>query len=298
MYWTTSDGFVARSLNMPGSVAWVPPVVGTKIINSSLANKSRGVARASGVTMLFEPETARPVFMASASPISALRTAAVTLLAALLVARHPVESVAIIGAGEIGSAHAAMLGSRLIDLSELRLYDADSARACELADLLDLRRERPGVKIAVMAGAEPAIRGADLVVTCTTATRGYIPRSWLAPGVVVVNVSLDDLKEDAVLEADRILVDSWDLVRHDERRLLGRLYRAGVVVGPLDSTRGAARCVDAEIKDVLADPACGRRARDDVVVVNPFGMSVLDLALAREIYDLAREHGRGRLVTL
>jgi ornithine cyclodeaminase/alanine dehydrogenase-like protein (mu-crystallin family) len=298
MYWTTLDGSTARTLNMPGAIDGEPPIVGTKVINASLANLARGLPRASGVTMLFDTETATPSMIVGAGPISAARTAAVTLLCVELMGRDPVESIGIIGCGQIGRRHAELLGARLAGLREMRLYDHNAARARETADRVGGKLGSPHARISVCAGPEQVMSGADVVVACTTTTRGYVPGEWLTPGMLFVNVSLDDLKEDALLRADRIVVDSWDLVSQDQRRLLGRLYRAGTISGPYEPRQDVRRQVDAEVKDVLEDPGRGRTSEGDVVVANPFGIGALDIAFAHEIFVLARERDLGRIVRL
>ncbi|MBO0885240.1 MAG: hypothetical protein J2P17_33905 [Mycobacterium sp.] len=52
--------------------------VGTKIINAALGNTARGTARADGLMLLFDPDTAHSVALMDAALISAIRTAAVS----------------------------------------------------------------------------------------------------------------------------------------------------------------------------------------------------------------------------
>src|SRR6266699_6601033 len=80
--------------------------------------------------------------------------------------------------------------------------------------------------------AEEAIRVAQLIVPVTTTTTGYIPYEWLQPGSILVNISLDDPLPEVVFKADKVIVDDWNLVKNDPRRLIGRMYRAGQIIGP------------------------------------------------------------------
>jgi N-[(2S)-2-amino-2-carboxyethyl]-L-glutamate dehydrogenase len=296
LYWQTREGKTARTLNMPGLLDGEAPVVGTKVINSSFANKGKGLPRASGLTILFEPETARPICVLEAGRISALRTAAVSVLAIELMGCSELDSLAVVGTGRIGACHAEMVCERVGGLRELRLYDADRDSAVALAADLEASSLPDGPRPVVADSAHEAIAGAAVVIACTTVTDAYIPAGWLAPGALAVNVSLDDLSADAIFAAGRLVVDSWSLVKEDERRLLGRLYRAGSLVGPGDSIPAGGRRVDAEIKDVLLDPREGRRDDEEIVVVNPFGMGVLDLALAQAAHRLAVDRGIGQTV--
>ncbi|TWH65130.1 hypothetical protein [Micromonospora olivasterospora] len=190
---------------------------GIKVINASVGNPARGLPRASGLTMLFDAETARVVAVLAADRISALRTAAVTLLAVRAFGAAHAREMAVVGAGELARAHLLLFAERLPRVERFHVFDLVRARAEALAG------EFGDADVRVCDSAEQAVRAADVVVPVTTTTTGYIPYGWLRPGCVVVNVSLDDVLPDVVRRADRIVVDDWGLVAADGVRLLGRL---------------------------------------------------------------------------
>jgi len=264
------DGETLRSLSMPACLDSTP---GVKVINGNRANPGRGLPRASGLTLLFDPATAQPVCVMEGARISCLRTAAVSAVAAELLAAHPVVRLALIGAGALTRCHLRLLTPRLPELREIRVYDVEPARA---------RALEADVPLVVCDSAEHAIRGADLVVTVTTSTTGYVRHSWLEPGALVVNVSLDDLLPEVLLRADKLFVDDWSLVAADEHRLLGRLIREGTI-----------RAVDGELGELLAGSRPGRSRAEEIVVVNPFGLAIEDLAIAKEVYRHASATGLG-----
>jgi N-[(2S)-2-amino-2-carboxyethyl]-L-glutamate dehydrogenase len=279
----THAGETLRSLSMPGSVEGC---AGVKIINANPVNHARGLPRASGLTILFGPETGRPVCVMEAQRISCLRTAAVTALAAELLGAHPIERLALLGAGALAHCHLELLPHRLPDLLEIRLYDLAAARAARLAASTDDGR------VAVCDSAEQAIRGAQLVVPVTTATSGYIRYDWLEPGALLVNVSLDDPLPEVVLRADKVYVDDWPLVAADERRLLGRMLRAGQIRGPDHLTSGR-RAIDGELGQLLTHAVDGRARSSDIILVNPFGLAIEDIALASRVHQRAVDLGLG-----
>jgi ornithine cyclodeaminase/alanine dehydrogenase-like protein (mu-crystallin family) len=283
----------ARSLGMPGLVG-SNPAVGTKIINANPANPNAGLPRASGLTVLFDYQTARPACILEAAYISALRTASVTVLAANLLSAGPIATVALIGAGAQAHAHLALFLSHLSDLKHVRLFDRDISRAYGLRDRHDGHARERGVSLDIAAGTRDALDSIELVVTLTTTTTGYIPFDWLSPGTTLVNVSLDDPLPDMVAKADILVVDDWKLVSDDSRRLLGRLYRQGLVCGPEQIPVGAARKVDATIGDLILGRHPGRLNSDQIVLVNPFGLAVEDIALAQMVYEAALSAGLGR----
>jgi N-[(2S)-2-amino-2-carboxyethyl]-L-glutamate dehydrogenase len=273
-------GETLRSLSMPGLV---DGTAGVKIINANPANPSRGLPRASGLTLLFDVQTSRPTCILAAAGISCRRTAAVTAIAAEILGAHPIERLALIGAGALARCHLHLLPPRLPDLREIRLYDLDASRAAALAATADL---------IVCESAEQAIRGAQLVVPLTTTRAGYIPYDWLEPGTLLVNVSLDDPLPDVALRADKLYVDDWKLVAADEHRVLGRMLRAGQI-SPPGSTTHDARAIDGELGELLNAARSGRRHAEEIILVNPFGLAIEDLAVAAHVYNHALEHGLG-----
>jgi ornithine cyclodeaminase/alanine dehydrogenase-like protein (mu-crystallin family) len=272
------EGETLRSLCMPASIDSVP---GVKIINANPANPARGLPRASGLTLLFEADTGRPLCVMEGARISCLRTAAVTAIATKLLAAAPVERLALIGAGALARCHLRLLVPRLPRLREIRVYDHDRERATTLAAARSL---------IVCDSAEQAIGAAQLIVTVTTTTSPYIRYEWLQPGALIVNVSLDDLMPDVFLRADKLFVDDWNLIAADEHRLLGRMLRDGTIARP--SHQGA-REIDGELGQLLASGHRGRSRPDEIIVVNPFGLAIEDLAIAKHVYQYARASGLG-----
>jgi ornithine cyclodeaminase len=205
--------------------------------------------------------------------------------------------VGLIGAGAVGAQHARLLIQRVPALEELRVHDVVNERAASLCHDLEREASERDVKLLPVAAARAAADDAGVLIACTTTRRSYIERSWLAPGVVAVNVSLDDLSEEVLLTADRLYVDDWDPIRADEHRLLGRLARAGKVSAPGGpGGRPGARAVTGTLGDLFLGKCPGRAGDDDVIVVNPFGLSIEDIAMARLVYQVARQRGLGLLL--
>ncbi|MEQ3552577.1 ornithine cyclodeaminase [Pseudonocardia nematodicida] len=274
MSWTTPAGAPARSLALPGALWGESPAVGLKIMNASLANIDRGIERASGWTFLFDVHTARPVAMLDARWISASRTAAYSLLTVSELGAPNLSKVAILGGGVLGRRHAELFREHL-EVESLTFYDLNEEVAANIADV-------SGGDVAPTA--ESAVRNADVVVCTTTSTQGYIPSEWLAPGSIVAHVSLDDLMPQVFLDADLLVVDDWGLVEQGQGRVLGKMIAQGQIVRPSEagesSSSTAARPVDCTLGQVLVGQHPGRAAPEDIIISNPFGMGILDVAVA------------------
>ena len=272
------------------------PVAGTKVINGNPGNVRRGLPRASGVTMLFDVATARITCIMEGARISATRTAAVTAAAAGALEGPPVRCLAVIGAGALAAAASKPppgpppAAARSAPVRPGR--GARGGPAARYAPDLEAR----GVRLEVAPSAEAAIRPAQLIVPVTTTTTGYIALDWLQPGAILVNVSLDDPLPEVALRADRLFVDDWHLVRADSRRLLGRMYRAGQIEGP-DASPGPGGTghawLTASWGRCWAGLRPGRLRERDVILVNPFGLAIEDVALAAEVHRAATRRGLG-----
>jgi ornithine cyclodeaminase len=294
--WSVNGSGSARSLSMPGCVRGAADVVGTKIINGNRSNPEQGLPRASGLTVLFDPISARPDCILEAGYISALRTASVSALSAELLNGNRAGRLALIGAGELARAHLELLPSTLDELGGISLFDLREERALALHGEFAERLTEGGTWLGVAASAQEAIRDADLIVTVTTTTTGYIAHDWLRPGALLVHVSLDDVLPEVVLEAGKVIVDDWKLVRDDDRRLLGRMYRQGLILGPhqrAGAGNGTAKRVHAELGEILVGRESGRASSREIILVNPFGLSIEDLAVARRVCERAQSLGLG-----
>ncbi|GCE31303.1 ornithine cyclodeaminase [Dictyobacter alpinus] len=297
MGWTNADGEVVRNLNMPGYLQGSQRRAGTKIINGNIANPNRNLPRASGLTLLYDDTTVRIQCIMDSAFISSLRTASVSALAADLCQGPEVQTLAIIGAGVLAKAHIELLTRRLPALHHVQIFDINRDRADELIKSLSPEMQQR-LAFHITTSAEAAIRPAQLVIPTTTTTRGYIPFSWLQPGTIIVNVSLDDVLPEVVYQAQKIIIDDWPLVKNDTHRLLGRMYRAGQITGPAGRDEGAAskdgcRGIDAELGELVIGTKKGRETPQDIILVNPFGMAIEDIAIAHRVYQLAQKQQRG-----
>ena len=245
--WTNDQGEMARSLNMPGYIGGSIRIAGTKFINANICNPGRGVPRANAVTLLYDDTSARIICIMEGAYLSSLRTAAVTALAVDLLQGPPIHCLAVIGAGVLARAHIDLLLKTLPELQQIRIFDINHERIATLQQELAPALQMHNVTLQEVASAQEAICYAQVIVPVTTVTMGYIHFDWLAPGSILVNVSLDDPLPEVVMKATTVIVDDWNLVRSDQRRLIGRMYREGKVLGPDEYGEALRHSSDASI---------------------------------------------------
>jgi ornithine cyclodeaminase/alanine dehydrogenase len=148
--------------------------VALKWVSGFPANPARGQPYISGVIIVNDAESGIPLAIMDAAEITAARTAAVSGLCVRTWAPEGWTRAAILGCGEQGRYHAAIL--RFLNPGvELVAFDPDPARAAGLGE------------VTVAASAEGAVLGADVVVTAgpivanaeSPMRSGWLGESWL-----------------------------------------------------------------------------------------------------------------------
>ncbi len=223
------------------------------------ANPGRGLDAHQGGVLLHDGETGELRALLNASPITAIRTAAVSAVATRALARPDARTVAILGTGVQGKAHADAMRA-VLEEPEIRMWSRSSG-----------------------GSAEDVVRGADVVCTCTTSAEPVLRREWLAPGAHVnaVGASVPSAREldEATIRAATLVVDRRESALNESGELLIPGFGEEQIA--------------AELGDVLIGAHPGRTADDELTVFKSLGLAVEDLAAAELIVRRAREQGAG-----
>jgi ornithine cyclodeaminase/alanine dehydrogenase-like protein (mu-crystallin family) len=251
-------------------------------------NPARGLDAHQGTVTLFDGETGVPTAILDASAVTAIRTAAVSAVATGLLARAGARTLAILGAGVQGRAHLEAL-SPVRDFEQVRVYAPTRAHAQALAGEAGLTR----AAVSVAASAEDAVRGADVVVAATSAREPVLDHAWLKPGAHVnaVGASTPQAREidTATVAASALFCDSRESLRNEAGEFQ-RAIREGAITGE--------EHVRAELGEVLAGSATGRRDDAELTLFRSLGIAVEDLAAAETAVAAARAQGLGTEVEL
>lgn len=259
-----------RYIAMPAWVGGDVGAVGVKWIASMPSNLARGLARASGLVILNDVDTGVPIAIMECATLSARRTGAVAALAW----RHlgiAADVVSIIGAGPIGEEVILALNAQSKAVGEFRLFDLDQTRALRLRDRI---QNRLNCALEVASSLEQCFDGATSIITATTASKGYIETAWVRDARLMVPLSLDDFKADALLSADKVVVDDFDQCVREEK-LFHQVFRDG---------RFKREQVYAQLGQIVAGHKKGRIGSERIYV-NCMGLAVEDIAVAKAVYD-------------
>jgi ornithine cyclodeaminase/alanine dehydrogenase-like protein (mu-crystallin family) len=271
------DGPTAMGL-MPSHAAGDNSVYALKEIVVAPGNSANGLDPHQGAVLLHDGTTGQLIAILNASPITEIRTAAVSGAATRLLARPGSRTVAILGSGVQGRSHVDAMQT-VLDDPIIRIW----SRNGDHAEALALETH------SLVAGSiEEALEGADVVCTATSSSKPLVELEWLAPGTHINAAgAFPDGKSrelsTATVAASRLFVDRRESTFNEAGD-----YR----IAAAESGFGPEHIVG-ELGELLNGTVEGRRSADELTVFKSMGIAVEDLAAAQLCVARARERGVG-----
>lgn len=268
----------SRIIALPASVKGGIDVHGIKWISSFPENVAAGLPRASAVLILNDTETGYPFACLESSIISAARTAASATVAAIqLSAKRGVRPtrVGFIGVGFIARYIHTYLVANGFSFDAVGIHDTSAAHADGFKSYL--QRVGSG-EVTIHGNAQELIRSSELVVFATVAGEPYIQDpTWFGHNPLVLHISLRDLAPEVILRSCNVVDD----IEH--------CMKANTSPHLAEQRTGTRDFIAGTINDALAGKLTV--PSDRPVIFSPFGLGVLDLAVAKYVYDRLKESG-------
>lgn len=244
---------------MPAYRGGTGSVWSLKEIVIAAGNPARGLDAHQGAVLLHDGETGQLRALLNASPITEIRTAAVSAVATRALARPDSRVVAILGGGVQARSHAVAMRT-VIPGAEIRTWTRGDGGT-----------------------PEQTLEEADVVCTCTSSREPIVRREWLGSGAHVnaVGASVPTARE---LGADTILAGTLFVDRRESAlKEAGELLLAGL----------GEEKIAAELGEVLVGAHPGRTHAEELTVFKSLGLGSEDLAAAELVVRKAREQGVG-----
>jgi len=261
-------GLGTTALVMPAYLPG-PKRIGLKLISLCEGNPARGLPLAQAVTIVMDAELGTPLAVLEAGHLTAVRTGAASGAATDVLARKDARVAAIFGAGVQG---------------RTQLEAAAAVRPLRKAFIVDTDRRAAAAFAADMgrslaldvepADSRTALREADIVSTATTSAVPVFRDGDLKAGVHINAVGsykphVREVPGETIRRAVLFV---------DERR--SALMEAGDILLAIREGLVGEDHIRAEIGEVLAGLAPGRRSDDEITVFKSVGNAVEDLAVA------------------
>jgi ornithine cyclodeaminase len=250
-------------------------VYGFKYVNGHPGNTRAGRQTVTAFGLLADVATGYPVLLSEMTILTALRTAAMSALAAKYLAPAGARTMALIGNG--AQAEFQALAFRAIcGIDTVRLYDIDRAATAKVLRNL----AGYGLTLVVCASPEEAVQGAQIITTCTADKRNA---TILSDNMVGAGVHLNAVGGDCPGKTELAP---------------GILTRADIFVEYPPQTR-----VEGEIQQLPADhpvtelwqvmtgAAPGRRDPQAVTLFDSVGFAIEDFSALCYLRDRLAETG-------
>ena len=232
----------------------------TKLATAHTRNAARGLPSIQAEVYVMASATGRRLFSLDGAVVTARRTAALSLLAARILAPDPSGALLIVGAGTLGRSH---LDAFADGLGTRRVFIASRSPAS--AEALSAYAVGRGIDASVVADIAAAALEASLIVTATTSATSVLPdvvgQNAFIAAVGAFKASMAEVPP-GLARAARVVVDTLEGAQAEA----GDLIQAGI-------DWSAVRALE----DVLGEP---RPARGPILFKS-VGHALWDLAAAR-----------------
>lgn len=237
----------------------------------------------SSLLILNDIQSGYPVAIMDGTWITALRTPAVTLLAAA--ALHPyAESFGMFGCGVQGIGHVRFAAKTLKKLKKIYIYDISDSAMDNL-----IKTVQPLVDVEIIKGKNPQelAEKCEVLSSATMLLKenfSIVKDAWIDGGKTILPCDLTSFWDPKIMHrADKYIVDCIET--HMQMSKDG-YYPAGLPK------------IAAETGEIIAGKKEGRKNKEELIVCNNIGMSIFDVAVGKEILDIALENKIGNILPL
>ncbi len=227
--------------------------------------------------------------------VADLRTPAVSLAGVDQLARKDARRVGIYGSGQQAWATFAGL-CEMRKIESAKVYSPTETHREGFARKISAKT---GVPVKAVDFPELAAKDVDIILCMTNTNVPVIDGSWLEEGQYIISVigSNIELVKSGNLDAPRREIDDGTLRRCDFIVALSKAQaidsQQGDIYWPVQNGVITWDKV-VEISDVLAGKVKARSNDKQIILYkNQGGQGIVDIALAKKCYELAKQHGKG-----
>ena len=270
-----------RIIALPAHFSGDQAISGIKWIASYPHNIKSGLQRASATMILNDAENGYPIACLEASRISAARTAASALLAAETYKRKDdVRNLTVVGCGVISKEILSYFKDDGWEFDNIIFVDKHFGSSKYLSEF-----SKSIFKCSVLQSEniEQAIVNAQIVIFATNASEPHFNLfNGLQKGCLILNISLRDISVELIEKSINVVDDISHCLR--ENTSVHNAYKKN-------------ESISFKFRPLPEDLVNGHNiSESDIVVFSPFGLGILDLAVARRIYLHSNSEGTGTII--
>ena len=286
--WKEFDKSARHAIHSPVGVIELMPtsdgrMYSFKYVNGHPKNTDAGLLTVTAFGVLADVDTGYPLLLSELTITTALRTAAMSALAARWMARPDSRVMALVGNGA-QSEFQAIGFHHMVGIREIRLYDIDPKASDKLASNLKTM-QLEGLKVVICSSVSEAVKGADIVTTVTADKRNAIilTPEMVEPGMHINAVGGDcpgktELHADILLRRDARIIVEYE----PQSRIEGEIQQL------------PAHFKVTEFADVVNGIAPARTTLLEVTIFDSVGFALEDYSALCYLYKLQRADTRHR----
>lgn len=240
-----------------------------KYVNGHPKNTAQGLLTVTAFGVLADVATGYPVLLSEMTFMTALRTAAVSALAATRMARPSSRVMAIIGNGA-QSEFQVIAFHRMVGVREVWLYDTDSEATTKLVRNLT-RLQLPNLSVTRCSGTAEAVQGADIVTTITADKRNA---TILTPRMIEPGMHLNAVGGDCPGKTEL----HPDILRSAAARIVVEFEAQARIEGEIQQLGGAVEV--SELAQILLETRPGRLGDREITIFDSVGFALSDFLRA------------------
>lgn len=277
--WPQNEGFMNA---MPAYVDWLK-VGGQKWVGGFAGErKNIGLPYITALITLIDPMLGTFTSVMEGSYISNMRTGSQAAVALKYLGKKDSITVGMFGAG-LQARTATMCIADLYDIDRLVVWNHRRSTAEQFKS--DMEKYVTGEIIIADPNHPEQATDNEALFTFTPAQKPFITKEMVKPGTIVFPMgSFEEVSEDLILSADKIIVDHIDQALH--RGVLKPLTNAGKI------SEDDIYCTMGQL---AADKVTLTDYSEEIIICIPIGTGALDVAVAEVVRRRAEQNDVGTI---
>ncbi len=237
---------------------------------------------------LHDIESGRLLSIMDGNYMGMVRTGAVTGLATKYMSREDSSVLGVFGTGwqSRGQINAVC---KVRNIKKIKVYGRDEERKVRFCNMMS---ENVSADILPVKSPDEVVKDSDIIVTATSSSKPVFDGKLIEEGVHINAIGgnflfKQEIDERTVRMSDIIAVESVEQCKIEA----GELH-------PL-AEKGRLRWEEVlELGDIVSERENGRTRKNDITLFKSVGIAIEDICIAKFLYDLALETGKGREIDI
>lgn len=260
-----------------------------KIVTQFEGNLKHGLPTILASILLNDPENGKLLALMDGTYLTATRTGAASAVATRYLARKDSSVIGVLGTG--GQARAQVRGLREVirNITRIKVCDILPKRAEEFAE--SVSREL-NLTVEAVGTSKQCVENSDVVVLATTSRVPVLDGDWIKVGAHINSIGVVGPEgrelDDKIIKKAKIVVDTIE----------GALAETGDLIIPIKNGVISKDNIYAELHEIVSGEKLGRTSETETTCWKAVGLALEDAAVAKMVYDKAKEEGIGKEIEI